>query len=314
MNLQYILDEQKNNTAIQPPQRKADEFADSMATSVVAKCEQNIEAASLLLETQDTTSALKHIRIAKKIIREMSSTKQGDKKKELDVKARGCHARILEASDKYLAASWNYFQITMYDDLKSDDYITNKELVKGTDNAIKCCILAKACNARDELLLKLYEDERSRNSPRWNMLKNMHEQRIICNQDQEDFGKMLPLKDQLKLIGEYTILQKAVYEHNMRAIARLYKNINIKDLSVLLGISMDGAEDLARIMIIENRLSGTIDQIDNEITFHQGTDIKSWDIEIKETLLSLQKCVEMINGDNDDVKSIKHEAGKPIIQ
>ena len=282
-----------NNTVVQPTMRQ--QFNDSIVGSAVSKCEQNIEAAELLLQTEDTTSALRHIQASKKIIREMKSSKHGDKKKELTIKCRGAHARILEADNKYLAAAWNYYMITIFDDIKTEDPVTNKELKKGMDNSIKCCILAKACTARDELMQKLYDDPRSINSISCTMLRNMHQKRIISPQDMEDFGKLLPMQDQIKLIGEYTILQKAVYEHNMRAISRIYKNINIKDLSFLLGISMEAAEDLARVMIYENRLHGTIDQVDNEITFNQHEDVRFWDIQIKQLLSVLNECVDMIN-------------------
>ena len=82
---------------------------------------------------------------------------------------------------------------------------------------------------------------------------------------------------------------------NMRAIARLYKNIRIKDLSILLGLSMDASEDLARSMIGENRLHGVIDQIDREITFDDDEwPLYMWNIQIKETLLELHKVTELI--------------------
>eukprot|EP01083_Nonionella_stella_P042027 113692_1 len=129
------------------------------------------------------------------------------------------------------------------------------------------------------------------------MLKYMHQNRIISQQDLMDFGTTLPLKDQTLLIGDLTVLQKAVYEHNIRSTAKIYKNIRMKDLSVLLGMSMTDTEDLARFMIQENRLEGQIDQIDQEITFDTEDDIlyKNWNAQIKQTLLEVNRVVEMIH-------------------
>ena len=194
-------------------------------------------------------------------------------------------------------------ELTQYDDMKTEDQIIMKELQNASDNAIKTCILGKACDARDELLGKLFMDQRiqTANCVYLKMLKDMHQHRIISAQNQEDFGKILPLKDQLKLIGEYTILQKAIFEHNMRVIARLYKNINIKDLAVLLGVSMENAEKLAHDMIQEKRLKGTIDQMENQITFDEYDGLRSWEDEIKQILVDLNECVEMIKETNTDL-------------
>lgn len=285
-----LQDEQKNNTQQQ-------DFNDSIVGSAVSQCQQNLDAAELLLQTEDTITSLRHIQASKKILREMKSTKYGNKKKELTIKVRGVHARILEADNKYLAAAWNYYMITTFDDLKTDDETTNNEIKKGMNNSIKCCILAKACDARDELMKKLYDDPRSIHSISYKTLKYMYQKRIISAKQMEDFGKLLPVTDQTKFIGEYTILQKAIYEHNMRAINRIYKNINIRDLSILLGISMEECENIARKMIFEKRLFGSIDQIEMIITFH-SQEIKTWDMQIKETLTEINKCVDLINDDH----------------
>ncbi len=272
-----------------------DEFKDSMVESMVSKATEHIESAELLLETEDRKSAIMHIKACKKIIKEMSPSIE--KRKELEVKCRGCHARIFESAGKYLPASYNYFEISKYSIKNTLDEIILKELSNALSNATKCAILGKACVARDEILKKLYQDTRSQNLFAFKMLQNMHQNRIIPKKDQDDFGKTLPLKDQIKLIEkeDITVLQKATIEHNMRCIAKLYKNICIKDLSILLSISMDSAEDMARNMVLEKRLDAVIDQIDNEITFnHKENTLISWDTQIKQALLELNKTVEMI--------------------
>ncbi len=281
-----------------------DEFKDSVLSSIIAKCEESIGSAELLLQTQDTLNATRHIKACKKTLKEMSHPR---KRKELEIKCRACHSRILEADGRYLAAAYNYFQISQYDDIKTSDQITSNELSKSLHNSIKCAILAKACTARDDLLQKLYQDRQSEDLLSFKMLKHMHQNRIISQHDQDEFGKTLPIKDQLKLNAEYsdyTILQKAIYEHNMRAIAKLYKNMSIKRLSMLLGISMEGSEDLARSMIAENRLDASIDQIDHDITFdNEDRILYLWDAQIKQTLLALNKVVEMIIEEKGDYAS-----------
>ena len=64
-----------------------------------------------------------------------------------------------------------------------------------------------------------------------------------------------------------TVLEKAVTEHNMLSCAKLYNNIAFKELGDLLGIDEEKAEIIAANMICENRLNGTIDQIDGLLYF-----------------------------------------------
>merc|ERR1712130_1019375 len=92
-----------------------------------------------------------------------------------------------------------------------------------------------------------------------------------------------------------SLLLRRTNEHNLRAVAKLYKNIRIKDLSVLMGMSMTAVEDMTRQMIQENRLNARIDQMDQEITFDDESEILySWDKHINETLLDVNNIIEMI--------------------
>lgn len=59
----------------------------------------------------------------------------------------------------------------------------------------------------------------------------------------------------------FTLLEKAVIEHNMLAIGKLYMNILFTELSKLLNIDIRRAEKVAAMMITENRLKASIDQV-----------------------------------------------------
>lgn len=118
---------------------------------------------------------------------------------------------------------------------------------------------------------------------------------ILSKKDQDDFSKQLADHHQATLAGGLTVLQKAVYEHNMLAAAQLYKNIRIAELSKLLGVTLVQAEDLARIMIQENRLNATIDQVDGIIEFDNDQLIlNSWDTSIAESLMQVNDIIDMI--------------------
>ncbi len=67
------------------------------------------------------------------------------------------------------------------------------------------------------------------------------------------------------------MLDRAVMEHNILAISKIYLNIRIEDLGVLLGISAEKAEASAARMLCESRLKGFIDQIEGFLYFDTGT-------------------------------------------
>ncbi|KAF3360410.1 hypothetical protein VdG1_01370 [Verticillium dahliae VDG1] len=67
-----------------------------------------------------------------------------------------------------------------------------------------------------------------------------------------------------------TVLARAVVEHNLLGASRLYANIGIDALGVLLGLDADKAEETTARMIEQGRLVGRIDQMDRIIWFERG--------------------------------------------
>lgn len=67
--------------------------------------------------------------------------------------------------------------------------------------------------------------------------------------------------------GPSTVLDRAVMEHNLLACSKIYSNITFLGLGNLLDLSPSAAETMARRMIEQGRLKGTIDQVDRLIWF-----------------------------------------------
>ena len=59
----------------------------------------------------------------------------------------------------------------------------------------------------------------------------------------------------------YTSLDKALIEHNMRVLSKIYLNITFEELGNFLGITAEQAEAIIAKMIGEQRVSGRLDQI-----------------------------------------------------
>ena len=58
----------------------------------------------------------------------------------------------------------------------------------------------------------------------------------------------------------FTLAQKAVVEHNIVAIGRIYINIYLTELAKMLDLEAELTERLVSKMIAEDRLSGFINQ------------------------------------------------------
>jgi len=262
---------------------------------MAARCEWRIETAEFFLQNEDNTSATKHIQKCRKMMREipMSAAKR---KQQLELRYKSCYSRILDNERKFLAASVNYLEIAQIDtSLFAKDELSADDLIQSLENAVTCAILAKAGGPRIRVLAMLHRDERSKNLKNYKVLEKMHKNMILSQKDQADFAKQLQPHHQAQLAGGLTVLQKAVYEHNMLAAAELYKNIRIEELAKLLGVTLVQAEDLARGMIEENRLQATIDQVDGIIEFDKDDSIlNSWDSSIAESLMQVNDIIDLI--------------------
>lgn len=68
-------------------------------------------------------------------------------------------------------------------------------------------------------------------------------------------------------MGPSTVLDRSMMEHNLLAASKLYENITLKGLGILLNLSSGGSEALARRMISQKRLKAEIDQVDETLIF-----------------------------------------------
>lgn len=94
-----------------------------------------------------------------------------------------------------------------------------------------------------------------------------------------------------------TVLDRAVIEHNLIAVSRMYTNIGLDELGVLLNVSPDRAEKTARVMINEKRLNASIDQVEHMVNFNSpntSVNIDYWDALIASLCGQVDDCVEAI--------------------
>ena len=79
-------------------------------------------------------------------------------------------------------------------------------------------------------------------------------------------------------------LARSVSEHNLLSASKLYNNITVEQLGQLLGVGSDIAEETAAKMISEERMKGSIDQVEGMINFEDTEDnasiVAQWDAQI----------------------------------
>merc|ERR550525_2098626 len=102
------------------------------------------------------------------------------------------------------------------------------------------------------------------------------ERLIRCSEVQKFEGHFLP-HQKVPLPDGQTVLERAILQHNVLAASRVYKNMRLPDLGLLLEVTPERAEKIAAKMIAEQRLDGYIDQQSGVIHF-QGVDenLQQW--------------------------------------
>lgn len=163
--------------------------------------------------------------------------------------------------------------------------------------AVTCSVLAPAGPNRSRVLASLYRDERTIDLPTYNILSKMFLDHILRSAEVKEFEKTLKphqlariaisSNDRLasvtetsgdddpnasKRTGPSTVLDRAVMEHNLLASSKIYNNITFKGLGALLDLTPGAAETMARRMIEQGRLRGSIDQVDKLIWFEGNRD------------------------------------------
>ncbi len=154
-----------------------------------------------------------------------------------------------------------------------------------------CAVLAPAGPNRSRVLASLYRDERTSELPTYNILSKMFLDHILRPTEVKEFEGTLKPHQLAKIAissndrlassshddaddtttssrtGPSTVLDRAVMEHNVLASSKIYNNITFRGLGALLDLTPGAAENMARKMIEQGRLRGSIDQVDKLIWF-----------------------------------------------
>ncbi|KAI0638191.1 hypothetical protein C8Q77DRAFT_1070498 [Trametes polyzona] len=207
--------------------------------------------------------------------------------KETLLQFKLCQARISDYSRKFLEAASRYHELSWVAEIDEEE---RKHMLSA---AMTCAILAPAGPNRSRVLASLCRDERTSELPSFNILLKMFHDRILRPNEIKEFEGTLKPHQLAKIAissndrlasavadddqandpsistrkGPSTVLDRAVMEHNLLASSKVYNNITFRGLGALLDLTPGAAETMARRMIEQGRLKGTIDQVEKLISF-----------------------------------------------
>jgi COP9 signalosome complex subunit 4 len=120
--------------------------------------------------------------------------------------------------------------------------------------------------------------------------------RILRPEEVNQLREYLKPHHEAILADGQTVLERAVTQHNLLAASNLYYNITFGELGALLGISAEKAEQIASRMIAEERMQGSIDQIESLIQFQNVSGVMTqWDEQISSACSFVSRiCDEVI--------------------
>ncbi|KAK5677482.1 hypothetical protein LTS10_010054 [Elasticomyces elasticus] len=241
------------------------------------------------LEEDDSINAITYLNRVKQVI--FSVTDQPTR-----LQFQLSQARIHDSQRNFLDAS------TAYLALSNETAIDEDERLQTLTAAITTAVLAPAGPPRARQLGKLYKDERATETAEYGILEKIFLNRLLSPSEVSAFAAGLQEHQLAKTSDGSTVLDKAVLEHNLLAVSRLYQNISITNLGILLGTDAERAEQYTATMIESNRLSGSIDQIAGVIHFNTkdgGNDVvamnlRAWDSNIQALAEEVEKVTTML--------------------
>ncbi|GAW05371.1 hypothetical protein F5879DRAFT_873750 [Lentinula edodes] len=285
----------------------------------------------LLLEEEDSVQAESYFNRAQLLVHSTTD-------KETLLQFKLCQARISDYSRKFLEAASRYHELSFVADIDEEE---RRHMLMA---AVTAAVLAPAGPNRSRVLASLYRDERTTELPTYNILSKMFLDHILRPAEIKEFEGTLKPHQLAKIAissndrvatstndeeidtpsdppistrtAPATVLDRAVMEHNLLASSKIYHNISFRGLGALLDLTPGAAENMARKMIEQGRLRGTIDQVDKLIWFegnHEEDDAqgkagglgeveeaedtgapftKRWDAQIRITAANVESIVQ----------------------
>lgn len=240
--------------------KKNDSDGDSDSwMSVTKRFDWYLTTAELWLAVEDTGPASQAIKKAHALLSEIPKADNG----KLLLRFRTVYARVLDNERKFLEASQRYFELSQ----SAVGLVSEEDVRQTLQLSVNCALLAKPSPSRSRILAALYSDDRVKSLPSYTMLEAMFYDRLIRPNEVKKFEALLSAHQIADTSTGLTVLQNSIIEHNISAISKIYKNIFLRELALILGIREADCESVSAGMIEQGRLSAVIDQVTQSIEF-----------------------------------------------
>jgi len=241
-----------------------------------------LKIAQLNLENEDPVQAEIYINRASLLKKHESDNEK------LSILYKVCYARVLDYRRKFIDAGQRY------NELSYNIHIHEAERMEALRHSLICTILASAGRQRSRMLATLFKDERCQQLPAHEILEKMYLDQIIRGPQLKEFSDLLAPHQKATMADGSSILDRAVVEHNIVAVSKLYKNISFEQLGILLNIPSVKAEKIASQMISSGTMNGFIDQIDGFVHFEDQEVLATFDDQVQGICLQVNDVIEQI--------------------
>lgn len=187
----------------------------------------------------------------------------------LILRYKSTYARVLDSNRKFSAAASRYHDLS----LSGTDMIDSDDLLQMLGRAATCAILSSGPQ-RQRVLALVYKDSRLNQldsiqsfEGHSTILKKMYKHQVLKKDELVKFEASLAPHQKAVMGDGLTIIERAVLEHNMIAVSKLYRSIYFTELGRILGVDTIKAEKIAANMIMSDVLNGTIDQVEGLLNF-----------------------------------------------
>ena len=241
------------------------------------RVEWHVSAAELFLAVNETGSASQQIKRAHALINELpkaaalageaggAAGSSPSANTVLLHRFKTCYARVLDSERRFQEASLRYLELSH----SPPSLMSENDAQITLQNAVTCAILAKPSPSRTRVLSALNSDSRTLSLPHASLLAKVYRGRVIEAEEVAVFESLLAEHQKAETSAGMTVVRASVVEHNIAAVARVYRNVGVKELSEVLGVRDDECERVACEMIEQGRLNAKIDQVTNMVEFDQ---------------------------------------------
>ncbi|KAI9825967.1 MAG: COP9 signalosome complex subunit 4 [Phylliscum demangeonii] len=216
---------------------------------------------------------------------------------ELAARLLLCQARIYDYRRRFLDAFQAFYDFSLMEVVADDDRLMSLRA------AIVCAILAPAGPQRSRVLAHAYRDERVRALPEFALVQKMVLDRLVAGDEIAAFAASLSAHHLATNADGLTVLQKAMIEHNVVAISKLFLDIDLQGLGDRLDVSAAMAEEYVAQMISDGRLTAHIDEIQAILYFDDDAaadPVEQWHGNVQAVMTDLERTVGMIRDSDPD--------------